>query len=577
MSIHSKTKRQALSQLFLLLAILVVLNILGNQWFTRFDLTSEKRFSLTQPTRDLLSQLNDDVYIQVYLDGEFPAGFKRLRNATAEMLNEFKAYTGNKLQYEFIDPLADATKEQKEKIAQQLMDKGLEPTRLIENKEGYSEKIIFPGAIVTYRGHEMPVQLLLQQTDKSNAEGTLNNSIMLLEYDFANAIAKLHNDHKPAVAFIEGNGELTGAPINDMVYTLSKYFKVDRFDLKNNYCIPNNRYDAIVIAKPTEKIDEPQKFKIDQFIMNGGKALWLVENMRAEMDSLKRGSFLALDYGLNLEDQLFKYGVRVNMNMVKDLQCEKIPIVVGTDRLGNAQQMQPFPWIYFPVITNVNNNHPLTKNMGPILFRFGGSIDTIPSKDNSIKKTILLSTSKYSQSVSTPIRIDVGEVRTPPDPAQFNLPEQTVAVALEGEFPSVFKNRLSAQTLAMVDTAQGCNGFVEKSKPTRMVVVAEGDVIRNDFDIETRKPTPLGFYKYSKTNFANKDFLLNAIEWLTDDKGVMVARSKEVKLRLLDEQKVKEQQLQWQLLNMLLPIALVIVFGLGYSWWRKRRYGIAKG
>ncbi|HNL08861.1 MAG TPA: Gldg family protein, partial [Chitinophagales bacterium] len=334
-----------LSQLFLLLAILVVLNILGNQWFTRFDLTSEKRFSLTQPTRDLLSQLNDDVYIQVYLDGEFPAGFKRLRNATAEMLNEFKAYTGNKLQYEFIDPLADATKEQKEKIAQQLMDKGLEPTRLIENKEGYSEKIIFPGAIVTYRGHEMPVQLLLQQTDKSNAEGTLNNSIMLLEYDFANAIAKLHNDHKPAVAFIEGNGELTGAPISDMVYTLSKYFKVDRFDLKNNYCIPNNRYDAIVIAKPTEKIDEPQKFKIDQFIMNGGKALWLVENMRAEMDSLKRGSFLALDYGLNLEDQLFKYGVRVNMNMVKDLQCEKIPIVVGTDRLGNAQQMQPFPWI----------------------------------------------------------------------------------------------------------------------------------------------------------------------------------------------------------------------------------------
>lgn len=213
MSIHSKTKRQALSQLFLLLAIVVVLNILGNQWFTRFDLTSEKRFSLTQPTRDLLSQLNDDVYIQVYLDGEFPAGFKRLRNATAEMLNEFKAYTGNKLQYEFIDPLADASKEQKEKIAQQLMEKGLEPTRLIENKEGYSEKIIFPGAIVTYRGHEMPVQLLLQQTDKSNAEGTLNNSIMLLEYDFANAIAKLHNDHKPAVAFIEGNGELTGAPV----------------------------------------------------------------------------------------------------------------------------------------------------------------------------------------------------------------------------------------------------------------------------------------------------------------------------------------------------------------------------
>lgn len=567
-------KRQSLVQLAILLAILALANVVASKIYTRFDLTKEKRFTLTQPTRDMLRNLDDVVYVKVYLEGEFPAGFKRLRNSTLEMLNAFKAYSDTEIQYEFIDPMASPDQKEREAIAKQLMDKGLEPTRLVENQEGYSEKIIFPGAIVSYKGREMPVMLLQQQADKGPQE-TLNTSIALLEYNLANTISKLKREHRPALALIEGNGELPADAMQDMVATLSRYFLVDRFDLSSSSCIDNKKYDAIIVAKPTQKFEESQKYKIDQFVMNGGKVLWLIENMRSEMDSLKRGSFVALDYGLNLEDQLFKYGVRVNFNNLKDLQCEQIPITVGTDQYGNARQMKLFPWMYFPVITNTNNSHPLSKNLDAVLLRFAATIDTIPSKDAKIKKTILLSSSKYSKTIATPVKIDVAEVRIAPKPEEYGNGNQAVAVALEGEFPSVFKNRLAFADQQALETAPDCQKFKDLSKPTRMVVVSDGDIIRNDFDLETRKPSPLGFYKYTKSNYANRDFLLNAVEWLTDETGVIAARSKDIKLRLLDDQKVKSQRLMWQLLNVALPIVLIVAFGLGYNFWRNKRYGKA--
>lgn len=568
-------KRQSLLQLAILLAILLLANVVASKLYTRFDLTKEKRFTLTQPTRDMLRNLDDVVYIKIYLEGEFPAGFKRLRNSTLEMLNAFKAYATNDIQYEFIDPMASSDKKERETIAKQLIDKGLEPTRLVENQEGYSEKIIFPGAIVSYKGREMPVMLLQQQVDKGPQE-TLNNSIALLEYNLANTISKLKRERRPTLALIEGNGELPVEAMQDMVSTLSHYFLVDRFDLSSSSCIDNKKYDAIIIAKPTQKFEESQKYKIDQFVMNGGKVLWLLENMRSEMDSLKRGSFIALDYGLNLEDQLFKYGVRVNFDNLKDLQSEQIPITVGTDQYGNARQMKLFPWAYFPVITNNNNDHPLSKNIDAVLLRFAATIDTIPTKDAKIKKTILLSSSKYSRTVTTPVKIDVAEVRTPPNPEEYTNGNKAVAVALEGQFPSVFKNRLAFADQQALETAPGCQKFSDLSKPTRMVVVSDGDIIRNDFDIETRKPSPLGFYKYTKANYANRDFLLNAVEWLTDETGVIAARSKDIKLRLLDEQKVKKERLMWQLINVALPMLLIVLFGVGYNFWRNRRYGKAK-
>lgn len=568
------TQRSAWLRLGMLLAILLFANIAASQIYTRFDLTREKRFTLTTATRQMLENLDDVVYIKVYLEGEFPAGFQRLRSSTIEMLNAFRAYSGSDIQYEFIDPMSATDAKEREAVAQQLMDKGLEPTRLVETDEGRSEKIIFPGAIVTYKGREMPVMLLQQQVDKGPQE-TLNNSIALLEYNLANAISKLQRNRQPTIALIEGNGELPPAAMQDMVATWSRYFKVDRFDISQSACIDNKKYDALVIAKPTRKFEESQKYKIDQFVMHGGKVLWLVENMRSEMDSLKRGSFIALDYGLNLEDMLFKYGVRVNFDNLKDLQCERIPITVGTDQYGNARQMQLFPWYYFPVITHANNDHPLSKNFDAVLLRFAGTIDTIPNKSDKIRKTILLQSSEYSTTVATPVKIDVAEVRVPPRPEDFAKGNKTVAVALEGEFESVFKNRLTPETQQALDSLGGCQAFAALSPATRMVVVSDGDFVRNDFDLETGKPSPLGFYKYTKTNYANRDFLLNTLEWLTDETGVIAARSKDLKMRLLDTQKVKNERLMWQLLNLVLPLLLLLLFGVGYNMWRNRRFGRA--
>ena len=280
---------------------------------------------------------------------------------------------------------------------------------------------------------------------------------------------------------------------------------------------------------------------------------------------------LALDYGLNLEDQLFKYGVRVNFDLVQDLQCSKIPLAVGRDAFGNASQLELFPWTYFPVITETNNEHPITKNMSAVMLQFAGTIDTINTRKNDLQKTVLLSTSPYSRADVTPVRVDVNTVRTKPKPEEFSAGNKPVAVAIEGKFPSLFKNRLDPSTLAMIDTIPDVT-YREESENNKMVVISDGDVIRNEFDAKRGQTSPLGYYKYTGETFANKDLIINAIEWLNDDNGIISARNKDIKLRLLDKPRIKESKLQWQLLNLLLPLAIVLLFGLGYSLWRKRRY-----
>lgn len=283
------------------------------------------------------------------------------------------------------------------------------------------------------------------------------------------------------------------------------------------------------------------------------------------------GSFIALNYGLNLEDQLFKYGARVNFDVVQDMQCAQIPLATGVDQFGNAKQMQLFPWNYYPVITNHNDKHPLSKNTDALLFQFAGSIDTIAGKESQVKKEILLTSSVYSRRTEAPVKINVNQVRQKIDPAQFPDKNLPVAVALEGKFTSVFKNRLAYSTKQMTDTIEELK-FKELSAPTKMVVISDGDFARNDFDAKTGRAAPLGYYKYTRETFANKDFLMNTIEWLTDDYGIIAARNRDVKARLLDEQRVKTQKTNWQLLNILAPIGMVVMFGAGFSFWRKRKY-----
>ncbi|HRK27993.1 MAG TPA: gliding motility-associated ABC transporter substrate-binding protein GldG [Chitinophagales bacterium] len=566
-------RTQSLTNFAIPIALLLLLNIVAANFFYRLDLTTEKRFTLTPATKQLLGNLDDVVYVKVFLAGEFPAGFKRLRNATLDMLQEFRAYSGNMVEYDFIDPFDGiADPKQREEIFNQLSEKGLEPRRLIENKDDYSEKIIFPGALISYKGRELPANLLLQQLN-TGSEETLNNSIALMEYNLANTIQKLQRVTKPGIAFLEGHGELSVNDVRDVMVSLSNYYQIQRLDITKNLYIPQEKFWALIIARPTKKFEEVHKFKIDQYIMNGGKVLWLVENLATSLDSLQsnNGSFIAMDYGLNLEDQLFKYGVRVNFDLVEDLQCTKIPLAVGRDAFGNAQQLELFPWSYFPIITQTNNEHPITKNMSAVLMQFAGTIDTLDTRKSNLKKTVLLSTSQYSRANTTPIRVDVNAVRTKPNPQEFNAGNKPVAVAIEGVFPSLFKNRLDPATVAMIDTLPDVS-YLEESKPNKMVVIADGDVIRNDYDSRRNQTSPLGYYKYTGETFANKDLILNAIEWLNDDYGIISARNKDVKLRLLDRPKVKESKFTWQLVNILTPLLLVLLFGLVYHFWRRKKY-----
>lgn len=562
-------KRQAIIQVLFVLAAFVLLNILSSSLHTRFDLTKEGRFTLTDATKNLLAETDDIITVRVFLEGEFPAGIKRLSNATRDILDEFRAYTGSQLQYEFVDPLDTPNAAERQAITDQLTEKGLMPRRLFDNQEGAStNKVFFPGALVIYRGREYPVMLLDEQNGQ-DAESVINNSIALLEFKIANAIQKLQRSGKPRIAFLTGHGEWNGENIADISNALAPYYILSQLDLEEFPLIPRE-VDLMIVAKPTIPFTEAEKFKIDQFIMGGGKVLWMVENLIADMDSLQtRSSFIAPSYNLNLEDMLFKYGVRINDNLVQDIRCNPIPLVVGVDQSGNAQQQKLFPWLYHPIITGANKEHPITKSLSPIATEFVGTIDTI--KQAGVKKDILLTTSQYTKVLYTPVKVDISIAREQPVPKQFKKSFQPVAVALEGEFESVFKNRLAFSTLEMLDTIKDFT-LREKSEQTKMIVVSDGDMIRNEYDRRNDRPLPLGYYKFTRETFANKDFLLNSVEWLLDNSGIIVARSKDVQLRLLDAERIKQEKNYWQIFNICIPLLMILLGGIIYGVWRRRKF-----
>jgi len=388
----------------------------------------------------------------------------------------------------------------------------------------------------------------------------LNNSVELLEYKLAYAIKNSTTSGKYKIGFIEGHGELSEAEVADISTHLSNFYQVDRIDLPAQIKI-SRTYKAIIIAKPRKEFSEKDKFKIDQYIMYGGKVLWLVETLNAEMDSLQKNQlFVTIPYPLNLEDQLFKYGVRINQNLIQDLQCNPIPVVI------NENQTEMFEWHYFPVVIS-NNKHPIVNNLDAVMCKFANGIDTVRAKN--IKKTILLTSSKYSRVLFSPVRVHLTKHKPPP--TQFNKPYQPIAVLLEGEFESVFKRRLKFQTLQMLDSLK--MDFKEKSVPTKMIVISDGDVIKNDVS-RNNQIYPLGYYKFTRQTFANKDLILNCIEYLCDEEGLIEARSKEIKLRLLDKIKIREEKLKWQLINIFIPVILIAIFGLGYNFVRKRKYNV---
>lgn len=568
MSKKKLSRRNAsLLQMALFTLALVLLNVLGNAFFTQLDLTEEKRFTLTRPTRELLRSIDDVVYVRVLLEGEFPAGFKRLQRATRELLQDFRGYSPW-IEFEFEDP-NEGTAEEVNRRRQELSELGINPTNLrLKDTEGTEEKLIYPWAIVYYKGREAYVNLLESQ-GMQNPHVVLNNSIALLEYKFANAISKLMKGSKPYIAFTVGHGELNELERKDLVNHLADYYNVGTFVLDSAGYIPDE-VSVLIVARPRGPFSEKDKFKIDQYVMRGGKVIWLIDRLNAALDSLRgREAFVPFDYDLNLEDLLFKYGIRIEPNLLLDLQCGVIPQVVGMQ--GGQPQIDLFKWYYFPIVTP-DLDHPITKGLDGVYLEFPSTIDTTVRIKTPVKRTVLLHSSPYSRVQYSPVRLNFDILHFEPDPEKFSKGPYPVAMLLEGEFPSLYEHRVTEQMLAGLEEMG--RPFQARSVPTRMLVVSDGDIARNPVNPDGTI-MPLGYNRFMRYQFANRDFLLNAIEYLQDPDGVIAARAKDVKLRLLDTVRAQQERTKWQLLNLVVPIVFLVLFGIAWNWWRRRKYARA--
>jgi ABC-2 type transport system permease protein len=571
-------KKNQIVAFLVTVAIVVLVNVIGSYVFTRFDLTSEKRYTLSPTTKEILNDLNDYVYFKVYLEGDFPAGFKKLRRETKEMLDEFRAYS-KFIDYEFINPSESTDPAERNETYKQLYQAGLNPTDMVvKNSDGSSKQmVIWPGALVSYRNNtEIPIDLLENQIGQSS-EQALNASMQNLEFRLIDAVKKVTRLMKPNIAFIEGHGELNEQEVYDITQTLSQNYNVVRLEIDGKIDALMHRtqdeekevkafpsYDAIIIAKPTQPFDERDKFLIDQYIMHGGKVLWMVEPVYATMDSLQsQESTIGIDQDLNLDDMLFKYGVRLNRDLLMDLTCAALPIRTG--QVAGQAQLEFFRWYYFPLL-QAASEHPMVRNMNAIKADFVSSMDAT-TLANGIEQIPLLKTSDYTKVSGAPVFITLAMLRQSPDKRMFASKGRNVAYLLKGSFPSLYANRIP-QEIAEDNGMQ----FMEESKPTAMIVVSDGDLIRNQIDIKTRKPLPLGFDQYTQNTYANKEFIENAIGYLVEGEGMIDIRSRELKVRLLDAAKIDQERTKWQVINTLVPIALIVVLGFVMALIRKKKY-----
>ena len=530
----------------------------------RYDLTEDKRFTLSASTQRVLNHLKNEIYIQVYLDGEIPIPLKRLKRSVGETLDEFRIASGKKIDYEFINPSGGKDSKQRETLYQTLANKGLNPIDLHSGdpEGGSTQKIIFPGMIVNYNGIEVPVNFLNNST--SSSEQNILRSVEGLEYEMIQTISTLSSDTVKKVAFIEGHGEIPEIGTADITYNLAKFFTIDRGTIGGKPGILD-KYAAIVIAGPEKVFSESDKLVLDQYIMNGGKVLWLIDEVAVNSDSLVYGETVGLYRPLNIEDQLFRYGARINPMIVQDIECVPIRLMVMSG--GTRQQVVTAPWVYYPLLKPSASN-PITRNVNRVMGEFVNYIDTV-GLDPAIKKKILLSTSQLSRTVSPPVVISLKEAELTPVEKDFNKPNLSVAVLLEGVFQSAFKNRIVSNL-----TEDKNLRIRTESKKTRMIVIADADIIRNEVKRSglNESPQPLGRDKYTGQVYGNKDFLINCLNWLVDNNGIMELRSRELKLRLLNTHEIKTHRLKWQIINIAGPILIVILSGLLYSYFRKRNY-----
>jgi ABC-2 type transport system permease protein len=545
------------------LLIIILLNILGSYVFHRFDLTEEKRYSISDPTRKMLKELKNDVYFQIYLEGDFPGGYKRLRDEFKLMLDQFRAYAGDKIQYSFINPTADPDPVKQRELFTQLIKQGLEPTTLnIRTDDGEKQQIVIPGAMVTMGEKSLPLSILKSQVGVDPDE-MLNNSIQNLEYEIAFTIKKLQTTLKKRIAFVEGHGELGEIYVGDLAKSLSDYYTLERVRLNENLAALTG-FSAAIIIKPDSAFSEKDKFILDQFVMRGGKLIWMIDPIFASMDSLTKHTVtMGFPMPLNLDDQLFRYGVRINSNLIQDVRSAAIPVITGY--VGNQPKQQLYPWYYFPLFFP-DAKHPIVKNLNAVKSEFVSGIDTVGNP--SIRKTVLLRSSSYSKTQNAPATIDLRMVRKKPNPEEFNKSFLPVAVLLEGKFTSVFKNRLPPE----IENASEIR-YKSESEENSMIVIADGDIARNQVQKSTGKVFPLGYDRYTNQTYGNKNFLLNCMNYLLDGDQLLTLRNREIRLRLLDRTRLEEERTYWQTINTAVPLGMILLYGIGAFWMRKRKFG----
>lgn len=567
-----KIRSQNIFQLAAIIIGIIAINVISQYYFGRFDLTTEKRFSVSPTTEKIVEELDDFIYFKVYLDGDLPPGFKRLKNSTRELLDEFRAYNNNVI-YEFINPSEDEDKKERFKLYQSLAKEGLAYYNVpVETKDGYAQKTIFPSIYISYKDKNLAVNLLVSNR-KVPSDADLNNSVQNLELNLVNAIRKLSQQKIPKVVFTTGHGELDEYSTGDLAYELSQTYDVGQivFDHKLNglmrrvmidsttsKMIPN--YEMLIIAKPTISFSTRELFLLDQYIMHGGKVVWALDMVHANMDSLRNAtSTLGMPMDLNLNEILFKYGARINSNLVLNHNSLEIGTAEGTLKR----------WHFFPIALPVEGSI-ITQNLNAVSTRFVSNIDIVGSGD--IKKTILLKTDKRSRLMPAPALIDIVDIiYRGPNPALYNQAEQNIAVLLEGEFTSIFKNRmLDPRIMANKELFD----ILYESPTTSQLIIADGDILKNQV-METTDgivPYPLGYDRYSKKMYDNRKFMLNAINYMLDDDALIHLRNKQYKIRLLNKDQITNERLKWQVINTTFPIVLIVLLGITIGIIRRRKY-----
>lgn len=529
----------------------------------RWDMTEEKRYSMNDATISMLQNLEEPVYVEVYLAGDINAEFSRLQTAIKQTLEQFKTYAYGNLQYSFINPDEATSANARNEFYRYLVDKGIQPTTVFDSEEGRkSQKLIFPGAEISYGGRSMSV-ILLNGNNAAGASQAITQSIENLEYELASTIKSLASPDRKSVALFQGKGSPTGdvlKGLNDAVST-----KYDLIPVQNTERLSN--FDAVIFVKPTEDFNNSELYDIDQFIMNGGKSLFFIDGLMMDVDSIKDYGALALPVETGLDNLLYNYGVRVNKDVLQDVNSGNFPIVTGN--LGKDPQIQLLPWPYY-IILNKYANHPIVRNMNAVYGKFVSSIDTVTA--NGIKKTPLIFTSDYTRKLNGPVHISFENLREDIKPENFNLQNVPVTYLLEGKFTSAYQNRLPPEGKVAANRKN-------KSLENSIIVASDGDLLLSEIDRKRNQPFPLGVDPYANhpSNFANDQLIVNMLNYLLDEDGLIISRNKELKIRPLDKVKVAEDKVWLQLVNVALPILLIVLFGILRFYWRKRKYAKFNG